>query len=89
MIIWLDFPIWRSIHRIPIGEPGPGGNREHWSTLLSENGPRAAWRLHSRLRRQYRALFAEEPAGGRTLIRFTSRAQVNRWLTTVPASKAP
>ena len=96
-IIWLDFPRWRSlismtrrtIHRIRFGEPGPGGNREHWSTLLGENGPRGAWRLHSRLRRRYRALFADEPAGERGLVRFTSRAQVNRWLAAASAREAP
>ena len=95
-IIWLDFPRWRSmlstarrtIHRVTSGEPGPGGNREQWSTLLGENGPRAAWRLHSRLRRRYGALFADQPNDQRMLIRFTSPAQVNRWLATV-ADEAP
>jgi hypothetical protein len=95
-IIWLDFPRWRSllsmaqrtIGRVRSGKPGAGGNLERWSTLLGENGPRGAWRLHPRLQMRYRALFAEL-AGERTLIRFTSRAQINRWLAIVSASEAP
>jgi adenylate kinase family enzyme len=95
-IVWLDFPLWRSLtamsgrslRRITRSEPGAGGNRERWGTLLSEHGPRAAWRLHTRLRTRYRKLFAREARGPRTLLRFISRREVNRWLAAVPLLEA-
>ncbi len=94
--VWLDFPRWRalagmtgrSLRRIIRGEPGPGGNPERWRTLLGENGPRAAGRLLPRLQERYRALSEREIASDRTLLTLTNRAEVNRWLDTIPRSEA-
>lgn len=88
-VIWLDFPRWRvmaSVIRRTLWNTVTrkrvwGGNVEGWSTLLSpDHAIRWAWASHDRLKRDYERLFADPAQSQRTLIRFRSRGEVNRWL---------
>lgn len=44
-----------------------------------------AWRHHAALRREYERLAAQP--GNRTVVRLRSRAEVDRWLASVEASR--
>jgi len=96
-IVWLDFARWtiatsvtaRGVRRLLTGELAPGGSRETWRSLVApELNTRYAWATHDRLRREYRALFAEEAPGPRALLRFTHRGAVDRWFAAATSSVA-
>lgn len=91
-VIWLDFPRWRvmasvvprtlwnTISRKRVW----GGNVERWQMLLSPDHSIVwAWRTHASLRRDYALLFNDPANASRTLIRLTSRTEVNRWIATI------
>ena len=91
-VIWLDFPRWRvvaslltrTLRNAVTRRRVWGGNIETWGMLFSrDHSVGWAWAAHPRLRRDYERLFADPANAGRTLIRFTSRGEVNRWLASV------
>jgi adenylate kinase family enzyme len=92
-VVWLDFPRWRvmasvvprTLKRAITRERLWNGNIEGWQRLFSrENSITFSWKYYPRFQREYRALFANPAHAHRILIRFTRRADVNRWLAAIP-----
>jgi adenylate kinase family enzyme len=90
-VVWLDFPRWRvmasviprTLRNTVSRRPLWNGNVETWRMLLSPDHSIVwAWRMHAGLKRDYERLFNDPVNAPRTLIRLTSRAEVNRWIAT-------
>lgn len=86
-VVWLDLPRWqvmwsvtqRTLRRVMRRQPLWNGNIETWRMVFSrEFSIGWAWRMHSRLQREYEAL-ARQPCT-RRLTRLRSRTEVRRWL---------
>jgi adenylate kinase family enzyme len=95
-IIWLDLSrwqvmrsiTWRTLRRVVTRQRLWNGNIETWRMFFSrEFSIGWAWRMHSRLGREYDALFADPRHRSRRLIRLHSRAEVDQWLAGVCGSR--
>jgi adenylate kinase family enzyme len=85
-IVWLDLPLsiklgwlWRrTLHRIRDDIELWNGNRETWRDAFLGRESLFVWtlRTHVRQRRQWPALFGQDPR----LVRLRSPAEVRRWL---------
>jgi len=86
-VIWLDLPLWiilprivrRTVRRIRNRTELWNGNREHWSALTSL----LPWAVRSqrRHRAELPARLAELERSGMRVVRLTSVADVDRWLS--------
>ncbi len=96
-IVWLDLPHWRvhsqilirTLRRLITREPMWHGNVETWRMLFSSDSI-VWWSLktfHKR-RRLYSDLFANPDFEDKTLIRLTSRHEVNTWLAGIKPATA-
>ena len=96
-LVWLDLPRWqvmwsitrRTLWRAVTREQLWHGNVERWRTVFSRDSMIAwAWRTYSGRRLAYAALFADPAFGDRARIRLRSRAEVDRWLASLPVGRA-
>jgi adenylate kinase family enzyme len=92
-LIWLDLPrfevfrqvLKRTIRRAWTKEPMWHNNRESWRMSFFSRESILLWSMqtYSRRRKQYAALFNDPCTAHLKKVRFTSRRQVNRWLSSL------
>jgi adenylate kinase family enzyme len=92
-VIWLDLPLWRvmvsvtvrTLRNMTTRRHAFGGNIEtFFSILFSPNHSMGfAWTMHDSMQREFARMFSDPANRGKTLLRFRSRRDVQRWLRTV------
>lgn len=99
-IVWLDLPLrialWRTltrtVRRALTREELWSGNRENvWGAIFGKDALFVyAIRSHRRRRRLYEDRLSSGVYSGRTILRFRSNGEADRWLTSLdPAARVP
>jgi adenylate kinase family enzyme len=96
-VVWLDLPrrtvmrqvTMRTVRRLIRREELWNGNREPFRNLWSWEPERSiirwAWTQHAKYQERYSAAMASAALDHITFVRLRSRAEAERWLTTLPA----